>query len=191
MKGTKTIYLLAFLFAGIGILFAQSDADAIAQGKALVDSKASCDNLTQEQLESIGEYYMEQMHPSRQHEYMDGMMGGEGSESLRSAHIQMGQVIYCGKTDTPLTYGGMMGMGMMDGYGAGATGGYGMMGTGARSGMMGFASGSQGYGMMGYGYPSYGWGITDILVVILLIGLILLVYAHAWNKLREGKEKRK
>ena len=166
MKGTKTIYLLAFLFAGIGILFAQSDADAIAQGKALVDSKASCDNLTQEQLESIGEYYMEQMHPSRQHEYMDGMMGGEGSESLRSAHIQMGQVIYCGKTDTPLTYGGMMGMGMMGGYGAGATGGY---------------------GMMGYG----GWGITDILIVILLIGLILLVYAHAWNKLREGKEKRK
>ncbi|HIH18784.1 TPA: sporulation protein YjcZ [Candidatus Micrarchaeota archaeon] len=57
--------------------------------------------------------------------------------------------------------------------------------------MMGFASGSPGYGMMGYGYPSYGWGITDILVVILFIGLILLVYAHALGKLREGKEKRK
>src|SRR3989338_3321456 len=155
MNGTKTIYLLAFLFAGIGILFAQSDA--IAQGKVLVESNASCDSLTQEQLESIGEYYMEQMHPGKAHEYMDSMMGGEGSESLRSAHIQMAQVLYCGKTDIPLTYGGMMGMGMMGGYGAGATGGYGMMGTGARSGMMGFASGSQGYGMMGYGCPSYGW----------------------------------
>src|SRR3989338_7028712 len=150
MNGTKTIYLLAFLFAGIGILFAQSDA--IAQGKSLVESNASCDSLTQEQLESIGEYYMEQMHPGRQHEYMDSMMGGEGSESLKSAHIQMAQVLYCGKTDTPITYGGMMGMGMM--------------GAGAPSGMMGFSSGSPGFGMMGYGYPAYGWGISDLLVAV-------------------------
>lgn len=191
MKETKAIYLLAFLFAGIGILFAQSDADSIAQGKALVESKASCDNLSEAQLESIGEYYMEQMHPGKQHEYMDSMMGGEGSESLRSAHMQMAQVLYCGKTDTQLTYGGMMGMGMMGGgmMGGYGTGGYGMMGRG----MMGSgALGTSGYGMMGYGSPYFaGWGITDILVVILLIGLILLVYAHAFGKLKEGKEKKK
>src|SRR3989338_5628307 len=184
------IYGMLVLLALFGAFFASS-AEEIATGKALVDAKADCGKLGQDQLESIGEYIMELRHSGQAHEYMDNMMGGEGSASLKNAHILMAQVMYCGRTDVPLTYGGMMGMDMIGGYGAGAAGSYGMMGAGARSGMMGFASGSPGYGMMGYGYPSHGWGITDILVVILFIGLILLVYAHALGKLREGKEKRK
>ena len=180
----KKIYGVIALLAIAGALFAADDS--IAEGKALVDSRISCDNLTDGQLESIGDYLMEQMHPVQAHEYMDSMMGGEGSASLRSVHIQMAQAIYCGRADTPITYGGMMGMGMIGGgmmRGWGTTSyGYGMMGSGA--------SGTP-YGMMVYRYPAaYGLSVFDILLAILLVGLILVVYAHAWQKIREDGRKK-
>lgn len=186
------IYGILVLLALFGAVFA-SGADEIAAGKALVGARANCSNLNQDQLESIGEYVMELQHPGAAHEYMDSMMGGEGSESLKNAHIQMAQVIYCGRTDVPLTYGAMIGMGMMGGgYGGGMMGGYGGGQGGAYGGMMGRGVASQpyGYGMMGgYGFGS-GWTIYDILLVVLLIGLILVVYVHIWQKLKkDGKKK--
>ncbi len=179
------------LLALISALFAADDS--IAAGKALVDSKISCDKLTNDQLEAIGDYLMELRHPGEAHEYMDKMMGGESSASLRNAHIQMAQVLYCGRSDIQLSSGAMMGMGMM-GSGGGMMGGYGGMMGGAASpdgyGMMGGAA-PYGSGMMGYGYPAAsGWGITEILLVILLIGLILLVYVHVWKKFKENGKKK-
>src|SRR3989344_4915954 len=104
----KAYVMFAILVAFVGFVAAAEDVSA---GKQIVESKADCSTLSDSQLEAIGEYLMEQMHPGAAHERMDAMMGGEGSESLRNAHVQMAQVVYCGRTDVPLTYGGMMGMG--------------------------------------------------------------------------------
>ena len=170
----KACIILAILVAFVGFAAAAED---FSEGRQLVESKADCSTLSDSQLEAIGEYLMEQMHPGAAHERMDAMMGGEGSESLRNAHMQMAQVIYCGRTDVSLTYGGMMGMGMM--------GGYGMMGSG---GMMSGNWQGAPYGMMGYGYPdSSGWSIFDILLLILLVGLIVAVYLHIWSKVKKQK----
>jgi len=52
------------------------------------------------------------MHPGEAHEMMDQMMGGEGSESLKQAHINIARRIYCNEN-----VGGMMGGNMMAGRG--------------------------------------------------------------------------
>ena len=103
----------------------------INEVKNLIDSKADCKSLSDSQLEMMGEYYMEQMHPGESHELMDQMMGlKEGSEAEEQFHINMAESIYCGETNA-FGSGGMMGM---------------MMG----GGMMNMAGGNMmGYGMMG------------------------------------------
>ena len=110
-----------FILAVIAILFfssanlitAHSEED-FSQTEAIINQSVSCDNLTNDQLELIGDYYMEQMHPGEAHEYMDQMMGGEGSESLKQMHINIALRIYCGETS--YTGYGMMGYGMMGNY---------------------------------------------------------------------------
>lgn len=74
------------------------------------------DAVPEQQLERLGDAVMSEVHPNeRAHQWMDGMMGGEGSESLASAHRWMG---YRYLTDGSV-YGyrggrmGMMGPGMM------------------------------------------------------------------------------
>ncbi len=165
----KAYAILTILVAISGLAFAAED---VSEGRQLVESKADCSQLSDGQLEAIGEYFMERMHPGAAHERMDAMMGGEGSASLRNAHIQMAQVMYCGRTDVPLTYGGMMGMGMM---------GYGTTGSG------------YGYGMMGnYDNRSvYGWNVFEILLLVLLVGLIVLVYLSIWNKTAKNRKAKK
>lgn len=172
----KKITTMALIFAVLLLPLAFAAGDEVAQGKALVDSRISCDTATDEQLELIGDYLMEQMHPGKAHEYMDSMMGGEGSESLRQAHIQMAQVIYCGRTDTPMTYGGMMGMMPM----MTMMGRYAASGNAASGGMMGsfggmMNAGNYGYGMMG------GFAQGSLLQEIFwLLGIVALALAIIW-----------
>ena len=110
MRKIFTILILSMLLLGVSLVSAHEHD--FAETKQLIDSGISCNELTDEQLESIGDYYMEQMHPGEAHEIMDQMMGGEGSDSLKQVHIQMAKRLYC-KEDV----GGMMGGGMMGGYG--------------------------------------------------------------------------
>src|SRR3989339_434109 len=122
----RTILILAIFLLSIVVVLAQESHDSeIEEGKKLVESKMSCDKLSNEQLEAIGDYYMEQMHPGEAHEIMDNMMGGEGSESLKQVHINMARRIYCNE-NIYIGYG-MMGsggmMGMMNMMGGGMMGG--------------------------------------------------------------------
>src|SRR3989304_3985909 len=98
----------------IVLLISLSLVNAVTQqelneARSLIDSKADCKNLSSSQLEIIGEYYMEQMHPGESHKLMHKMMGlEEGSEAEEQFHINMAKTIYCNE-DT----GGMMGSGGM------------------------------------------------------------------------------
>ena len=87
--------------------------DELNQAKTLIDSNISCNNLTNDQLEIIGEYNMEQMMPGEAHERAHQMMGlTEGSEAEEQFHINMAKRIYCNEN----VGGGMMGGGMMGNY---------------------------------------------------------------------------
>jgi len=172
----KTIILVfGMLLISIFLVSANGDHQAVAgEGKKLVDSGIGCDKLTNEQLETIGEYFMEQMHPGKQHEAMHEMMGiKEGTEYHKQFHANIAQMMYCGE-------GGMMGDGMMNG---------GMMG-GNMMGMMNMMGGNMmGSGMMGnypayYGYNSF-W---NILWLVFLIGVIALIIWLVYKFTKKGKE---
>ena len=158
----KKILILVIFLLNIAIVLAQGSHDSgIEEGKKLVESKISCDKLSNEQLESIGDYYMEQMHPGEAHEIMDNMMGGEGSESLKQVHINMAKRLYCNEN----VYIG-----------------YGMMGSGGMMNMMG-------RGMMGnyptyYGYNSF-W---NALWLGFFMGVIALIIWLVYKFTRKGKE---
>jgi len=161
MKKIFAILIFSILLLNINLIFAHEHN--FDETKQLIDSGISCNSLTDEQLESIGDYYMEQMHPGEAHEMMDQMMGGEGSDSLKQMHIQMAKRLYCNED-----VGGMMGSG-------------GMMG------MMNMMGGN----MMG-NYPSYyGYGYNgfwNILWSIFLMGVIALVIWFIYKLTKKGKE---
>ena len=70
-----------------------------------------CSQVEEDDLERLGDALMEKMHPGEAHEFADQMMGGEGSDSLKSVHILMAQrYLGCEKS------GYIGGMGMMGDY---------------------------------------------------------------------------
>src|SRR3989344_7445859 len=87
---------ISLLIISLNLVSATSQGE-IDKAKDIINSKVSCDKLTDEQLEILGDYYMEQMHPGELHEVMDERMGGEGSQSLQQVHINMGKMFYCGQ----------------------------------------------------------------------------------------------
>ncbi len=160
---------LAFLLSGAS--FAAEDAD-ISAGLAIVSSNASCASLNDSQLGQVGDYLMEQMHPGPAHEYVDQMMGGEGSPALEQAHIQMARAIYCGEANTTLSYGAMVGM----------------MPALYRFGGAGFGGGMMGSGMMGYGYMGYGgwWWVLGLLFWLLAFAALVLIVMWLYKQVFRG-----
>lgn len=92
----------------------------------------NCEEVSDEDFERIGDGVMESIHPGEAHDAMDEMMGGEGSESLELAHINMGRS-YLNCQEITRT-----GFGMMRGnYDNQKGGGINMMGWGYGANMMG------------------------------------------------------
>ena len=165
----KTLLTISMIMLFFISLVSAHEHDFV-ETKQLIDSGIDCDKLTDGQLESIGEYYMEQMHPGEQHEMMDQIMGGEESENLKQMHVAMGKNFYCGEDR-------MMGImpirGMM--------GGRNMMNSGGMTDMMG-----------GWGYGFGYWSVFSILYLILLVGLIILVYlwiVRLWKNVNKKNRK--
>ena len=161
MKKTKFLLFIFVLLILSSSVFANEN---FSDAKNLVDSKISCDELSSDQLELIGDYYMEQMHPGETHELMDDMMGGEGSESLKQTHIRMAKSLYCGENN------GMMGSNMMNGEG---------------TNMMGY---SNGYGMMGSGY--FGWTLWSLIYVAITAFVFGLIFWWTYKIIIVNKKKK-
>jgi hypothetical protein len=102
----KYILNLVLALLLVSSIFAHGD-ETFDKAEELITSEISCSNLSNDQLEIIGDYYMEQIHPGESHIRMDEMMGGEGSESLREIHINMAKRSYC--NDDSLISHGIMG----------------------------------------------------------------------------------
>jgi hypothetical protein len=169
--------VLLVLMAGAAL--AHISAEGIEEAEALIKAKTSCSSLTQEQLELLGEYYMEQMHPGTAHELMHQMMGlEEGTDTEEQFHINMAERIYCGK------YAGMMGYG----YGTPMMGASMMGSSWPTDGDM---RGYGGYGMLNGVGANFYWGLHSILLLLLLAGLVLLVYLWIWKLWKSSKIARK
>src|SRR3989338_6254262 len=104
MNKAIIIYVVIALLLNLSLANATTQQE-LSEAKNLIDSEIDCKDLADAQLELIGEYYMEQMHPSESHELMHKMMGlEEGSKAEEQFHINMAKVLYCGES------GGMMSM---------------------------------------------------------------------------------
>jgi len=109
----KILFFMVALLLTLALVNAVSQEE-LNDAKALIDLKITCDKLTNEQLEEIGEYYMEQMMPGEAHKRAHEMMGlTEGSDAEEQFHIDLARRSYCGETAAGF---GMMGRGMMGNY---------------------------------------------------------------------------
>jgi hypothetical protein len=188
--------MLALMLALVAV--AAHDESDFAGAEKLIASNVSCSQLNDSQLGLIGDYYMEQLHPGAAHEYMDQMMGGEGSASLEQMHIAMAERFYCTSPEEAQNFSSAaFGPGMMGGNG------FGMMGNGF--GMMGYpyagyqyATGSSGvrnmyggYGMMG-GYGFFGMSLLWLVFVAIAAFVFGIIFWWTYKLVAvENKEKKK
>lgn len=126
-------------------------------------SDLDCSKISEKDLEELGEAVMSKMHPDKRvHEFMDRMMGGEGSESLRNAHIMMAKR-FLGCVDS-FSWMGMMSPLMM---------------MGDLTFDKNFYGGERGWGkMMGYGMGG-GFGLYSLFGLITWIALLLFLILGA------------
>jgi len=112
MKKIIMTLLMVLVLTALAYAHGETGHDDLSGALEIIENKVSCDDLTDNEFELLGDYYMELMHPGDAHIAMDEMMGGEGSDSLRIMHINMGKRFYCGSeavTDQGIMMDGMMG----------------------------------------------------------------------------------
>ncbi len=160
----------------VSLVYAAEDhSDEIEEGRLLVESQVSCSNLTEDQLEAIGEYIMELRHPGEAHDLMhEGMGLEEGTEEHDLFHIDIANRMYCS------TYpSGSRGMGMMMDYNY--------------PNQEKIGGENMAYGMMSYGM-GYGTSFTLILYQVIVLALASFVFSWVFwstrNWLVKDKKKR-
>jgi len=134
--------------------------------------KLDLSKVNDDEWEQLGDAVMELQHPGSAHEIMDQMMGGEGSESLKQMHINMGKAY--------LGYGGNYGSKMMGGMTPLRQGYAGQVGFGS---MMGYGYGN---GFMGGSYGILG-SITWLAVIVFLLAGTYFFIKQAHKGRKEGK----
>lgn len=178
------VFLIIFLLS-TSLVLSHEEGD-FAKAEEIIKSNASCSQLTEEQLELIGDYYMEQMHPGDAHEIMDERMGGEGSETLRQMHINMAIRFYCNEYSNSMmgTMMGMMGMGMM----GTSMMGYSNIGNTNILGGENMAYNMMGYGMMGSG--TLGASLFGIVYFVLVAFVFSVIFWGTYNWLIKNKKRK-
>jgi len=141
----------------------------------------NCLAVDEIEFERLGEAAMSYMHPDDdQHKAMDEMMGGEGSESLRQAHIQMGKR-FLGCEDSIDGFMGMMGPGMMMGdFWKGGFEKFGYKKEGRWNNMM------PGFGMEGYGV-FWVFKSAVFLTWIAFLTFLILGSVYFWKNIKKKK----
>jgi len=87
------LFLMPFVLKACGI----GDMDTVmggifAEQKVAEIGQLDCGKISAEQYQQTGEAYMNVMVPNKeQHELMDRMLGGEGSDSLNNFHAYLGR----------------------------------------------------------------------------------------------------
>lgn len=139
----------------------------IYQSQNIVSAdQLNCGQISDEQFEKLGDAYMELIHPGQAHIYLDQMMGGEGSTTLKQAHINMGRS-YAGCSGLGYKTGRlgwpMMGVaGVLNNYSSSGPFGGGMMGPW----MM---------GCLGGGYNWFGFSTIILFWAVLILGLVAII----------------
>lgn len=156
----RLILVSLIVLSTLSFVIADSTHEDFSEAIEILEQKIPYAQITDDQFEVLGDYFMELML-EEDHEYMDEMMGGEGSESLKIAHINMGKRFYSQYLQTGILPTKGMGPGMM--------GGIGMMGTNDWGHMM-----YPGDGHFFWGFGLIGFGVI-VVAAILLIALVLLL----------------
>lgn len=173
MKNKNIIFVsLLLIFIIISPINVMAHEHNLEEVEQIIKDKVPCEELTEEQLESIGEYYMEQMHPGEAHDIMDEMMGGEGSESLKQVHINMARSFYCGESSAMSANMMNMMMGRES---------IGMMGSGRMMGNM----------MSNYRIyrSNFIWVIEILIIIALVLLIVLLIRKLQKTNLKQSKKK--
>lgn len=176
-----TLLIAVFMVASLMSVSAITPEE-IKEAKGLIDSKTDCKGLSDSQLEIVGEYLMEQMHPGDAHEQMHSMMGiAEGSAEEKEYHITMAKSMYCKEgpmMDMENKKSGMMGM---ENKKSGMTDMNEMMGCAQmmNSGNMMNMKAPGMMGNQGNWNPAHSAYVNVLIALcfILLVGLIVLVYS--------------
>lgn len=163
------VLALSFFSSAVSAAAKQvNNTENFAVAEQIVNARVSCSQLNESQMAMIGDYFMEQIHSGKQHEYMDAMMGGEGSQSLEYMHIAMAEQFYC---NNPQYFPEAAGSRNSGSYQQG----YGMMGGYNGASRQYAQPGSNGAGFMMVSGLYTVSTILSLLLIIIVVVLILVV----------------
>ena len=173
-------YFLVFALVAAGILLGVvvkacgvGDMDTV-MGELFFEQKITeieqinCNQVSLEQYLQVGEAYIGVMVPNKgQHELMDKMMGGEGSDSLKNYQVYMGkQYLGCSEGGAVMPLANMMNLTTNQSW---------------PEQMMGFNSSGSGFGF---------WGIFfAVFSVLLPLGAATVLGLLSWYLIKKIKSK--